>query len=72
VNFANETEDILSKQVGKEDDALEASVHLVIQPSMESAALVKKAKYILTEGQRKLWNDIIENVPKQNRVYIQP
>jgi len=59
VNFANETEDILSERVVKEEDFFEASVNLAVQPSLDTANLIKKAKYILTEGQRNRWNVII-------------
>ena len=31
----------------------------------------KAARYILTESQRKRWEQIIKNVPEANRVYIQ-
>ena len=73
-NFANATENEIL--VGTLSYAVQPSaakaVTLTVQDADAVGSLTKQAsKYILTEQQRKKWNEIIDNVPKDNRVYIQ-
>jgi len=73
-NFANATENEIL--VGTLSYAVQPSaakaVTLTPQDADAVGSLTKQAsKYILTEQQRKKWNEIIDNVPKDNRVYIQ-
>lgn len=73
-NFANATENILKESyfppgVDPESPAILPSPRRT-ESLTATTHLMKKAKYILTDSQRKRWNEIIKNVPQMNRVYI--
>ena len=76
-NFANATESILKETFFDTDaDKESESPNMQLIPPRRSESVtdttqfMKKAKYILTDSQRKRWNVIIKNVPQMNRVYI--